>query len=287
MPPEGLRFSCATVSLPTVPVDQAPDVVRRYGLTGIEWKVGEHPAAMRSTAAPFLTKNLCTLDLSPGSAVAAAERCAEAGIALVGLAPYIDVGDEPKLNVVLEMARACGARMIRLQAARLAPGDTYATQFQRTRVFLENAVGRSRRYGVKLALEIHHGTVCPSASLATTMTAGFAPEDLGVIFDPGNMVIEGYEDHRIGLELLGDRLTHVHLKNANAQPPEHRPGPWRTNWSALDDGLLDVAGFLELLSHHDYKGWISLEDLSTVRDPVETLAYNSGFLRRLGVLDPR
>jgi hypothetical protein len=34
------------------------------------------------------------------------------------------------------------------------------------------------------------------------------------------MVHEGFEDYRIGLELLGSYLAHVHLQNAAFERPE-------------------------------------------------------------------
>jgi len=37
---------------------------------------------------------------------------------------------------------------------------------------------------------------------------------IGIIYDLGNMVHEGYENYKLGLELLGDYLSYVHVKNA-------------------------------------------------------------------------
>ena len=104
----------------------------------------------------------------------------------------------------------------------------------------------------------------------------FDPAVIGVIYDAGNLVLEGYEDPRIALEILGPYLHHVHLKNAAASRGAHG---WNYVWSSLDDGLLDVAGLLGLLRDRHYRGWISLEDLSTTRDPATTLRYNAAVLR--------
>ncbi|BAS11974.1 xylose isomerase domain protein TIM barrel [Arthrobacter sp. Hiyo8] len=99
------------------------------------------------------------------------------------------------------------------------------------------------------------------------------------------MVYEGYEDHRIGMDLLGPYLHHVHLKNAAAFPDELRANgiqKWRNRWTPLDEGLVNVKDFLLALEAGGYNGWISLEDLSTERDPLSTLKYNAGVLNALG-----
>ena len=72
----------------------------------------------------------------------------------------------------------------------------------------------AKKYRIKIAFHIHHGTIIPSASAAFRFISNFSPEYMGVIYDPGNMVFEGYENFRLGLDLLGKYIFHVHVKNA-------------------------------------------------------------------------
>jgi sugar phosphate isomerase/epimerase len=137
---------------------------------------------------------------------------------------------------------------------------------------------------VRIAVELHQNTIFPSASLAHRAVARFDPAHVGVIYDVGNLVVEGYEDHRIATELLGPHLHHVHLKNAAVSPVDG-PGPLRRHlprWSPLDDGAADVAGVLGHLREIGYSGWVSLEDLSTERDPLSTLRHNAHVLAACG-----
>jgi hypothetical protein len=46
------------------------------------------------------------------------------------------------------------------------------------------------------------------------------------------MAKEGFEDRRIGAELLGPYLAHVHLKNAAFERPEEG-GVWKSRWALL------------------------------------------------------
>ena len=103
--------------------------------------------------------------------------------------------------------------------------------------------------------------------------------------DAGNLMIEGYEDHRIALDLLGPYLAGVHLKNvAFDRPPGG--GVWRPRWSPLDDGVVDVAGLLAALDAVDFDGWVSLEDFSDDRSPADTAHHNAAVLARLSVGTP-
>jgi sugar phosphate isomerase/epimerase len=167
-----------------------------------------------------------------------------------------------------------------LQGARLRPGGPgYRALFAHALGFLDAAQDRAARRGVRIAVELHQNTIFPSASLAHRAVAHFDPARVGVIYDVGNLVVEGYEDRRIATELLGPYLHHVHLKNAAFSPAG---GP---RWSPLDDGAVDVAAVLGHLREIGYRGWVSLEDLSTERDPLSTLRHNAQVLAACGAPD--
>lgn len=279
-----MKYAYATVALPTLTPAQAIEQLTAAGYRGVEWKVGEAPHAIGSSAERFLVGNRCTLPLSIGAAAQVQAQCAAADLAIVGLGPYLKIGDVATLRTVIEMAKSALAPQIRLQAARMSPGgETYQSQFGRTTEYLQEAASLARDAGVRVVVEIHQSTIAPSASLAHRLVSQFDPTVIGVIYDIGNLVFEGYEDPRIAIELLGPYLQHVHLKNAAAVRPIEpgRSGRWRYVWSALDDGLADVPRVLDLLHESGYEGWVSLEDLSTVRDPSATLRHNAEVLRAM------
>ncbi|MBT2233649.1 sugar phosphate isomerase/epimerase [Nonomuraea sp. NEAU-A123] len=120
-------------------------------------------------------------------------------------------------------------------------------------------------------------TICPSAALAKQVVGHLPPHLVGVIYDPGNTVVEGSEDPRLALQILGEHLAHVHLKNAAYERAEGG-GPWRPRWTTMDDGVLDVPAILRLLESAGYRGWVSVEDFSTDRPPREALAFNAAYL---------
>ncbi|MTD52599.1 sugar phosphate isomerase/epimerase family protein [Amycolatopsis pithecellobii] len=280
-----MRYGYATVGLPTLDPGEAIAEAAEAGYAGLEWKVGEAPHAMGSSAETFLVGNRTTLSLDPADGRRVARLSAAAGLSVIGLSPYVRTGDLSTLDKVLAVAEASGAPQIRLQGPRFEPGGPdYHELSARFHDFFTDAAEHASRSGVRLVLEIHQHTLFPSASLAQRLVSHFDPARVGVIYDVGNMVFEGYEDHRIGSALLGPYLHHVHLKNALFRPGNggdpvrvHRP-----MWSPLDDGVVDVPGVLRYLDEIGYDGWVSLEDLSTERDPAETLRHNARVLAACG-----
>ncbi|GHF83123.1 sugar phosphate isomerase/epimerase [Amycolatopsis bartoniae] len=280
-----MRYGYATVGLPTLDPAEAIAAAAEAGYAGLEWKVGEAPHAIGSSAETFLVGNRTTLSLDPADGRRVARLSAAAGLSVIGLSPYVRSGDLSGLDKVLAVAEASGAPQIRLQGPRFEPGGPdYHELSAHFLAFLTDAAEHAIRAGVRLVVEIHQHTLFPSASLAQRLVSQFDPTRVGVIYDVGNMVFEGYEDYRIGTALLGPYLHHVHLKNAVFRPVDGR-GPVRVHrprWSPLDDGVVDVPGVLAYLDEIGYEGWVSLEDLSTVRDPVETLRYNASVLSACG-----
>jgi sugar phosphate isomerase/epimerase len=89
-----------------------------------------------------------------------------------------------------------------------------------------------------------------------------------------------FEDRRIGAELLGPYLAHVHLKNAAFERPEEG-GVWKPRWALLEDGLVDFGLVFETLDALGYEGWVVIEDFSGARPSRETLEHNLQFVRSL------
>lgn len=271
-----MRFSYATVALPTLSPQQAIDELSAAGYRGVEWKVGQAPHAMGSSAQAFLLDNRCTLWPGQTDPDQIRDACAAAGLAIVGLAPYLTVGDLEALRAVLDLAGALQAPQVRLQTPRPTRGGPgHAVLLHRTRAYLAQAEPLASAAGVRVAVETHQGTVTPSATLVQSLTSHFDPAVIGAIYDVGNVVVEGYEQYDMALDILGPWLHHVHIKNVAALRED---SGWRYVWSALDDGLAPVAQVLDSLRRRGYAGWVSVEDLSSARDPVQTLRHNARVL---------
>jgi len=274
-----MRYSYATVALPTLTPAEGCRELSAAGFTGIEWKVGTAPWARTSSAARFLDGNRCTLEETLDAAAQGAAAARAAGLAVVGLCPYVEPGQAARLRLLIDMAVAAGAPQVRVLGPRPGtPPAGYARLFEEFAGLVAAGAEYGRARGVAIAVELHHQTIIPSVGLALPLLRRFSPGEVGVIYDVGNLVHEGYENHRMALELLGPYLRHVHLKNVQAAAGPG--GRWHYHWAHLDDGLVDVPAVLGLLEAAGYSGWVSVEDLSWP-DARAGIHFNAAALGRL------
>jgi sugar phosphate isomerase/epimerase len=274
-----MKVGVFTVVLPDLTPEEAAHEIRAAGYDGVEWRVARIPEEFRGERPSFWRNNLCTLSPTVEEADRARRISESAGLEIVGLGTYIEVGDLDATEEAMRFAKAAGSPRIRVGVGR-PENASYADLLAAAREFLAGVEELAGEYGVKALVEIHHGTICPSASLAHRLVSGLDPEAIGVIFDPGNMVFEGFEDYRIGAELLGPYLGHVHLKNAAFDRPEGG-GTWRARWAPLEDGVVDFERLFETLRTVGYDGWLVIEDFSAARPSREALRHNLGFVRDL------
>ena len=186
----------------------------------------------------------------------------------------------------MDGAAAIGAPSIRVQVPRYDGSEPYVDCATRRGARSTASSSRRRASGVRALVETHMQTILPSASAAFAFCTGFDPAHIGVIHDAGNMVYEGFEHYRMGLEVLGPYLAHVHLKNARwVTAGTRRDGStrWKPEFAALTDGAVDVRALFAALAAVGYDGWVSFEDFSTTRPLFErtreNLAYARGLLR--------
>jgi len=275
-----MKFGVFTVMLPDLTPEAAVAALHEAGYDGVEWRVTTVPASVRNDAPSFWGNNLCTLAPTREDAQRGGALAADAGLAIPNLGTYIAVGDLSAVENAMQVAVAAGAPSVRVGVARNdQPGDVHAL-FAQSRAFLHEVEALSRRYTVKALIEMHHGTLSASASAARRLVDGLDPACIGVIHDCGNMVFEGYEDYRRGLEMLGPYLAHMHVKNAAYDRPA-AGGVWRARWAPLHDGVVDFAALFAALRSIGYDGWVVVEDFSQAFDSRTALRENLAFLRSL------
>jgi sugar phosphate isomerase/epimerase len=272
-----MKLGVFTVGLPDLTPEEAVTELKDAGYDGVEWRVTRVPEDARSEEPSYWGNNLCTLAPTEEEARRARRISEEAGLEVPGLGTYVAVGDLEATAEAMRFAVMAGAPQVRVGAG--APdGRSYEELFAAAREFLEGVEDLARSHRVKALIEIHHRTICPSASLTHRLISAFDPDLVGVILDPGNMAQEGFEDYRIGAELLGPYLAHVHIKNSAFERPAGG-GVWEPRWAPLEDGVVDFGMVFEALEHVGYTGWLVMEDFSGVRPSREALRYNLEFVR--------
>lgn len=275
-----MRFSVFTAALPEWTPEQAVDVLAEQGWDGVEWRVVDQQDAPEPG---FWAGNRCTWPLSTleQDVPRMRELAERAGLGVSGVGGYALCDQTEDVERLLAATAALGAEKVRVRTPNLG-GAPYPELFAHTRRCFADVARRAADHGVKALVELHHQTVVSSSSAALRLLDGLDPAAVGVIHDLGNLVIEGGEDVRAGLEMLGDRLAHVHVKNARWVPAgteEDGTVRWDHEWAELPAGQGDVRGYLRHLVEIGYDGWVTLEDFSTTRPQRERVAADLAYLR--------
>jgi len=280
-----MRFAYFTVGLPEHTAAEAVGLLRDAGYDGVEWRVTDQAPAPDGVPG-FWAGNRCTWPLS--SFVEDAPRiralAESAGLAMPNVGTYMTCDDLAAVERGMRGAVLLGAPQLRVNVPKYGGEAGYLKLRDRGRAQYREVAELARQYGVRALIEIHHGSLVPSASAAAAFLAGFDPRDVGTIHDAGNMVYEGYEQYRMGLELLGPYLAHVHLKNARWQSAGPRPDgstAWHATWAPIAGGVVDIAALLAALRGVGYDGWVAFEDFSTDLPAAERVRGNLAYVRQL------
>jgi len=272
--------------LPELTMEEQAGLLARLGFDGIEWRVRRAPEGARGRG--YSNWGEHRNDLTPENFAKNAGRmrqvAADHGLVIAGLATNPPATDLEQIRLLGEGAAACGAPFVRVGCPRGYDGSTdYHALYREAVEAYGGAVEALAGYGVKAALEIHGGTICVSASLAHRIVSRWPPERVGVIYDPQNMVKDGYETTELALELLGPYTCHVHAGG-------HRPvargrdelGTVEWEWEGVPmaEGLYDYRRMLRKLKAMGYEGFVSIEDFRDA-PPEEKLREGLAYLRRV------
>jgi sugar phosphate isomerase/epimerase len=281
-----MKLSVFTVVTPDLTPEELVYEAKAAGLDGIEWRFKEIPEEARNEEPSFWRRNLCSVD--PRSSDEELERfrriTLDNGLEAVSLTPYLNVDDLAATEHVFSCAQKLGAKMIRVGVPGYNRTVPYTELYDKTVRYLRQAEVLARKYGVKGVIETHHHTIAASASAAYRLVEGCDPSFIGVLFDPGNMVHEGYENLRMGLELLGPYLAHVHIKNSGWRQKGSREDgtlAWSSEWFPMKEGVVDYKAFIQDLKEIGYNGYLGVEDFSKQYGSRELLHAFAKWMREL------
>ena len=281
-----MKHSVFTVAMPEYDVQTAARKLKEWGYDGVEWRVTNVPSPM--PALPnFWSANKATVDFAklPGSAVEARKISEDAGLEIPALATYLSCSDLDAVQKGMEAAKIMGAPNIRVSVPGYDGKTNYRTLFARSQESYEKVQALAMGYGLRTNIEIHMGNICPSASAAYRFLSAFDARYVGAIFDPGNMVYEGMENWQFGLELLGEYLAHVHVKNAGWRIVAGEANGnlvWQPYMAGLRQGIVNWVDVVAALKNVNYDGWMSNEDFSSDLPTEEKLKDDLTYLKSLG-----
>ncbi|KOP64260.1 xylose isomerase [Bacillus sp. FJAT-18019] len=271
-----MKLSVFTVATPDLAPEELAKAAADAGIESIEWRFKEVPADAATEKPSFWRLNRCSMD--PGGTQEdwlrfreAADKYERRSLAVV---PYLSCGDVEATEKVMQAAKLIGASFIRAGIPGYDRKRNYNELYDQAVQYLHEVEELAAAYGVKALVETHHLTIAPSAGLAHRLVSHFNPQHIGVLYDPGNMVYEGYENYRMGLELLGPYLGHVHVKNGGYRKTPSVDGTsavWSAEWSALSQGAVPWRQVIQDLQSVGYDGYYGIEDFSGTFESREML----------------
>ena len=259
------QYSVFTVMCPEHDLEATAALAAEVGLDGLEWRVtSKSPEPI--TEPSYWSANRSTVDIDAIDAeLARAKAIADRhGLKMPILGTYMRCDALAQVEAAMRAAAAAGCAKIRVGPPGYDGSRSYLNLFDEARRDFEKVAALARHYRVQACIEMHMGTITPSAGLAHRLVSSFDPAEIGVIFDPGNMVVEGYENYQMALELLGPYLSHVHAKNCMWVKSGEADGvaSWKWQMAAVKQGQVDWKQVVAALKKISYQGWLSFEDFS-------------------------
>ncbi|MCI8600994.1 MAG: sugar phosphate isomerase/epimerase [Oscillospiraceae bacterium] len=284
-----MKFGVFSVSMPEYGLEESVKLLAELGYDGVEWRVAEMPAEEPKDV-PFAYRywayNKSTIPLTQLAEKAAEVKalCSRYGVEIFGLTSYLPPSQHEQIELLLKAAQAMSCGMVRVFPPQYNEADDYNKAFAEMRRDAETLEKLAGRYGVKIVFEIHMDNLLASPSAARRMLEGLDPNCLGVIFDPGNMVNEGFENYKKSLDMLGAYVAHVHIKNGILErdgEDELGAAKWKRVWTPLKAGMADLGKFFKVLRASGYDGTVCIEDFSNEESTYDKLKGNLAYLKQL------
>lgn len=285
-----MKFSVFTVGTPDYDIKATVQKLKEYGYDGVEWRVGNsiknEPEIIPSRDRWYWEYNKSTVDVDSilEEAESIKDICRSHGIEICALATYLQTSETERIEKVLKAAVAMNCPKIRVGIPAYDGKTNYRSLFSKVQEEVEVLEALAKKYNTKINFEIHHGTIIPSASAAYRLVSKFDSRYIGIIYDAGNMVHEGFEQYKMGLELLGEYLDHVHIKSAawtQVKNPSTGKMEWYGSWTTLEKGQVSFKALLSALKSTDYDNYLSFEDFSNENTTDEKLKGNLEFIKAL------
>lgn len=134
--------------------------------------------------------------------------------------------------------------------------------------------------GRPVAFHPHAGTLIETPAEVDRLVASTDPSRVAICLDVGHYIVGG-GDPVAALTALGDRVTHVHLKDVDPAVLDRlRAGSLdglghavrERLFTELGAGMIDIHGVIDALAGRDYAGWLVVEQDSSWGPPSESAA---------------
>lgn len=275
-----MKFSIQTIILPYNTLEEIGQIARKYGYDGVEWRV--LPDSCLKDFGPEVKNNLavCTLHKNISRIKKIND---EFNLEVAGFSSYVEMDQLEDIKIIRDAGCELGCPFFRIRGLYYRRDRNYHQVVEEGWRKFEKVEKVLDGYPIKAAIEIHNGFAVSSCAAAFYFCSKFSPEHLGVIHDPGNQVVEGREDAKMGIEILGPYLIHVHFKNLIWEKTGIRDDGtfiWKPRSVPLNEGIIDWKDYIEQLKSAGYKGFLSNEDMDTASGSIEQRLKQIDYLKQ-------
>ena len=171
---------------------------------------------------------------------------------------------DPRVLPTEQLFASCaeaGITLIRLGFWKYDPTIGYASLLETAQHNLSDLAAIAQRTNVRLAVQLHGGTIHGSGAQAAALLAECDPKIIGAYADPGNQTVQdGREEWQFTLDVLRPWLCCIGMKNGGwfageiaASGQRH----WQSDWLGLADGMVPWDAILSHLVATGYEGFLS------------------------------
>lgn len=168
------------------------------------------------------------------------------------------------LKRLLEFAGILECALVRHHAGGPSYDEATPEQWQRAVDWMRKAADLAAPAGIRLVTEIHPGGIVETADSTFDFLKRVGKENVGTIFDPGNMHLAGTPFGAAEVYKLWGKIFHVHVKDClkvtDATYPSSRQ--WRGGliaFKVMGEGEVDHLPAFKALYRLGYRGYLSCE----------------------------
>ncbi len=159
---------------------------------------------------------------------------------------------EARTYAMSDFAAALGVRSIACHIG-FVPEDTADPEYTAVRDLVRRICDHAARHGQSFALE----TGQERAEVLLGFLSDCARPNLGINFDPANLILYGTGEPVPALRTLSAHLLSVHAKDGD-WPPKDAPGELGSE-RALGQGAVGIPEFVRALADTGYRGTLNVE----------------------------
>jgi len=180
----------------------------------------------------------------------------------------------------VQAARAMSCQTVRLWPARGRDGNL-RQRFEEERAAWHELIAEPAFTDIRFVVEVHENTLCSCVSGALRLLDGLPSDRVGVIYDVGNSMQEGNEPLEVCLDLLGDLLISVHVKDKKHFHLDEHWCRLGTEATPLGEGDVQWPEIFRLLRERNDQGPICLENFTGFDRGPERIAQDLNWLQSL------